>query len=108
MRGALPGRQSIGLVTALDLFDQAGLDLERPCAEVQRCCGRAAGCWLRVSAYPWLRGAARLAFNTGRRWRLPSWCASWKPPGCRYERMTYANIAVGALDRGARLLQRWG
>ncbi len=107
--GVLPlADKSIGLVTALDSFDQVGLDLDRTLAEVRRVLRPGGVLLARVSAHPWLAGPHDLAFNTGRRWRLHDLEDHFEAAGLQVERTTYANSLLSPLIVAARLLQRWG
>lgn len=107
--GTLPlADQSIGLVTALDSFDQASLDLDRALAETRRVLRPGGVLLARVSAHPWLAGPHDLAFNTGRRWRLHDLVRHVQAAGLQVERTTYANALLSPLIVAMRLLQRWG
>ena len=107
--GILPlADKSIGLVTALDSFDQVSLDLDRALAEVRRVLRPGGVLLARVSAHPWLAGPHDLAFNTGRRWRLHDLAHHFQAAGLQVERTTYANSLLSPLIVAARLLQRWG
>ncbi len=107
--GALPlADQSIGLVTALDSFDQVSLDLDQALAEARRVLRPGGVLLARVSAHPWLAGPHDLAFNTGRRWRLHDLVHHFQAAGLQVDRTTYANSLLSPLIVAARLLQRWG
>jgi SAM-dependent methyltransferase len=107
--GSLPlAEQSIGLVTALDSFDQVSLELDQTLAEVRRVLRPGGVLLARVSAHPWLAGPHDVAFNTGRRWRLHDLVRHFQAAGLHVERTTYANSLLSPLIIGARLIQRWG
>lgn len=106
---ALPlAGQTIGLVTALDSFDQVSLDLDQALAEVRRVLRPGGVLLARVSAHPWLAGPHDLAFNTGRRWRLHDLVHHFEAAGLHVDRTTYANSLLSPLIVAARLFQRWG
>lgn len=107
--GTLPlAAQSIGLITALDSFDQLGVDIDRTLAEVRRILRPGGVLLVRVSAHPWLWGPHDVAFNTGRRWRLDELVQHLQAAGLNVERTTYANSLLSPLIVAMRLLQRWG
>jgi ubiquinone/menaquinone biosynthesis C-methylase UbiE len=107
--GYLPlGAESIGLVTALDAFDQVGIDIDRTLAEVRRVLRPGGLLLIRVSAHPWLWGPHDVAFNTGRRWRLPDLVAHVQKAGFGVLRTTYANALLSPLIVAMRLLQQKG
>ena len=100
--------QSIGLVTALDSFDQVSLDLDQALAEVRRVLRPGGMLLARMSAHPWLAGPHDVAFNTGRRWRLHELLRHFQAAGLQVQRTTYANSLLSPLVIAARLVQRWG
>jgi SAM-dependent methyltransferase len=107
--GKLPlAEQSIGLITALDSFDQLGVDIDQALAEVRRVLRPGGVLLVRVSAHPWLWGPHDVAFNTGRRWRLDDLVQHLVAAGLEVERTTYANSLLSPLIVAVRLLQRWG
>jgi ubiquinone/menaquinone biosynthesis C-methylase UbiE len=107
--GKLPlAPQSVGLVTALDSFDQLGVEIDQTLAEVHRVLRPGGVLLVRVSAHPWLWGPHDVAFNTGRRWRLDDLIHHLQTAGLVVERTTYANSLLSPLIVPLRLLQRWG
>ncbi len=107
--GDLPlAPQSIGLITALDSFDQFGVDIERTLAEVHRVLRPGGLLLVRVSAHPWLWGSHDVAFNTGRRWRLHDLVRHLQAAGFDVDRTTYANSLLSPLIVATRLLHRCG
>jgi ubiquinone/menaquinone biosynthesis C-methylase UbiE len=107
--GSLPlAPASVGLVTALDSFDQVGVDIDRTLAEAYRVLRPGALLLVRVSAHPWLWGPHDVAFNTGRRWRLGDLVDHVQDAGFTVERTTYANSLLSPLLVTLRLLQKWG
>jgi ubiquinone/menaquinone biosynthesis C-methylase UbiE len=107
--GWLPlAANSIGLITALDAFDQLGVEIDRSLDEVRRVLCPGGLLLLRVSAHPWLWGPHDVAFNTGRRWRAHELVACLESAGLAVERTTYANALLSPAIVAMRLLQRWG
>jgi SAM-dependent methyltransferase len=107
--GSLPlASGSVGLVTALDSFDQVGVDIDRTLAEARRVLREGGLLLVRVSAHPWLWGPHDVAFNTGRRWRLRDLAGHVARAGFVVERTTYANSILSPLIVALRLLQKWG
>jgi SAM-dependent methyltransferase len=107
--GELPiAAQSIGLITALDSFDQVGVDIDQTLREVHRVLRPGGLLLVRVSAHPWLWGPHDVAFGTGRRWPLHDLVQHVRQAGLRVERTTYANSLLSPPIVTMRLLQRWG
>jgi SAM-dependent methyltransferase len=107
--GDLPlAEESIGLITALDSFDQVGVDIDRTLREVRRVLRPGGLLLVRVSAHPWLWGPHDVAFNTGRRWRLGDLVRHVEAPGLTVLRTTYANSLLAPPIVGMRLLQKAG
>jgi ubiquinone/menaquinone biosynthesis C-methylase UbiE len=107
--GRLPlAAGSIGLITALDAFDQMGVEIERTLDEAQRVLRPGGLLLLRVSAHPWLWGPHDVAYNTGRRWHAHDLLACLQAAGFTVERTTYANALLSPAVVAMRLLQRWG
>jgi len=63
---------TFSLVVALDTFDQKGVDPRAALRESWRVLQPQGNLLLRVSAHRWLASAHDAAFNTGRRFRVPS------------------------------------
>jgi SAM-dependent methyltransferase len=107
--GLLPlASGSMGLITALDAFDQAGIQIERTLDEARRVLRPGGLLILRVSAHPWLWGPHDVAFNTGRRWHAHDLVSCLQAAGLTVERTTYANALLSPAIVAMRLLQRWG
>jgi SAM-dependent methyltransferase len=107
--GKLPlAAHSVGLVTALDTFDQLSVDIDQTLTEVQRVLRPGGVLLARVSAHPWLWGPHDVAFNTGRRWRLHDLAHQIQAAGLDVDRTTYANSLLSPLIVALRLVQRWG
>jgi SAM-dependent methyltransferase len=107
--GKLPlAPESVGLVTALDSFDQIGVDIDQTLAEVHRVLRPGGVLLVRVSAHPWLWGPHDVAFNTAHRWRLHELVCHIQAAGFDVDRTTYANSLLSPLIVATRLLQRWG
>jgi SAM-dependent methyltransferase len=99
---------SIGLVTALDSFDQVGVDIDRTLREVRRVLRPGGLLLIRVSAHPWLWGPHDVAFNTGRRWRLGDLVEHVQRADLTVARTTYANSLLSPPLVLLRLLQKRG
>ena len=99
---------SIGLITALDAFDQAGVAIERTLDEAWRVLRPGGLLLLRVSAHPWLWGPHDVAYNTGRRWHAHDLVVCLQAARFTVERTTYANALLSPAIVAMRLLQRWG
>ena len=107
--GRLPlASNSVGLITALDAFDQVGIDIEHTLGEAERVLRPGGLLLLRVSAHPWLWGPHDVAYNTGRRWHAHDLVACLEAAGLAVERTTYANALLSPAVVAMRLLQRWG
>jgi len=106
---ALPiADQSIDLVTAFDVYDQAAVALVAALAESRRILRSTGLLLLRVSAYPWLEGAHDRAFNTGQRYQAQEVVTALRAVGFTILRVTYANTLFAPLVIPLRLGQRWG
>lgn len=107
--GFLPlAARTVGLVTALDSFDQVGVDIDCTLAEVRRVLRPGGLLLVRVSAHPWLWGPHDVAFNTGRRWRLGDLVRHVEEAGFSVQRTTYANALLAPPIVVMRLLQQRG
>ena len=107
--GRLPlAANSVGLITALDAFDQAGVEIEATLEETRRLLRPGGLLLLRVSAHSWLWGPHDVAYNTGRRWAAHDLVACLQAAGLVVERTTYANALLSPAVVAMRLLQRWG
>lgn len=107
--GQLPlASNSVGLITALDVFDQTGIEIEPTLGEAGRVLRPGGLLLLRVSAHPWLWGPHDVAYNTGRRWHAHDLVAALQSAGLAVERTTYANALLSPAVVAMRLLQRWG
>jgi SAM-dependent methyltransferase len=107
--GRLPvAPNCVGLITALDAFDQMGIEIAPTLAEAHRVLRPGGVLLLRVSAHPWLWGPHDVAYNTGRRWQAHDLVADLATAGFAIERTTYANALLSPAVVAMRLLQRWG
>ena len=107
--GSLPlAAGSIGLMTALDVFDQQGVDIALSLSDALRVLRPGGLLLLRVSAHPWLWGPHDVAFNTGRRWHAHELMEMLHAHGFAVERATYANALLSPVIATMRLLHRWG
>ena len=107
--GDLPlAADSIGLITALDVFDQRTAEIARSLAEARRVLRPGGRLLLRVSAHPWLWGPHDVAYNTGRRWRAHELVSHLQAAGFTVERTSYANSLLSPAIIITRLLHRWG
>lgn len=106
---ALPfADQSVDLVAAFDVYDQAAVALHDALTESWRVLRQGGRLILRLSAHPWLEGAHDRAFNTGQRYRAQEVVAALRAVGFTILRATYANTLFAPLVVPLRLGQRWG
>lgn len=98
---------TFGVVTALDVLDQRGVDVENALAEAARVLLPGGVLLLRVSAHSWLTGPHDLAFNTARRYGRSDIERLLANMGFHLERVTYANSLLAPAITAVRLLQRW-
>ncbi len=98
----------VGLITALDVFDQRAVAIAHALAEAQRVLRPGGLLLLRVSAHPWLWGPHDIAYNTGRRWHAGDLVACVQAAGLAVERTTYANSLLSPAIVLTRLLHRAG
>lgn len=106
---ALPYRSgTFALILALDVFDQAGIVLDRALAESRRVLRPGGLLLVRVSAYPWLYGEHDQAFHTGRRYTRREAVEALAAHGFTLHRFTYANLVLGAPVIALRILQQRG
>jgi len=99
--------QTFDLVVALDVFDQAGVELKAALQESRRVLEDGGQMLLRVSAYPWLMSEHDQAFNTAQRFNRRPLTALVQAAGFRVLRTTHANTLLSPPVIGLRLLQRW-
>lgn len=97
---------SCALAVALDVLDQARIDLVAALAEVRRILRPGGWLLLRVSAYPWLQGPHDRAFGTARRYSRAELVAALERGGLETVRLSYANSLLLPVAMGARLAQR--
>jgi SAM-dependent methyltransferase len=98
---------SFGLVTALDVVDQRGVNPVTALAEIRRILMPHGWLLVRVSAHRWLHGAHDRAFNTGRRYARRDVLALLAHAGFVSQRVTYVNALLAGPIVAVRLLQRW-
>jgi SAM-dependent methyltransferase len=96
------------LVTALDVFDQAGVALSDALSTCWSLLRPGGYLLLRVSALPWLTGPHDVAFGTGRRYHTGEVGSALKAANLHPVRMTHANSLLFPLAVANRLLQRLG
>lgn len=99
--------RTFGLVTALDVVDQRGVDPAAALAEIYRVLRPNGWLMVRVSAHSWLHGPHDQAFNTGRRYARGALLALLAGAGFAVNRVTYANMLLICPIAAVRLLQRW-
>ncbi len=99
---------AFGLVLALDVLDQRGVDAAVLLAECRRTLRAGGLLVVRVSAHPQLYGPHDVAFNTGRRYRRGELSDLLAAAGFAMERLTYVDSLVAAPVATLRLLQRAG
>ena len=99
--------QTFDLIVALDVFDQAGVELKTALQESRRVLEDGGQLLLRVSAYPWLMSEHDQAFNTARRYNRRPLAALVQAAGFHVVRLTHANTLLAPPVIGLRLLQRW-
>lgn len=105
----LPVRdRSCALVVALDVLDQAGVDLSAALTEIRRVLKPNGGLLLRVSAHDWLSSPHDKDFGTGRRYSRPELRQLLEARGWRLQRLTYANSMLLPLIVVTRLALRQG
>jgi len=95
------------LVVALDVFDQAGVQLARALEESWRVLGENGHLLIRVSAYPWLMSEHDRVFNTGCRFDRRQLRTAVTAAGFCIVRSTHANTLFAPAVIALRLLQRW-
>lgn len=95
------------LVIALDVLDQAGVDLAAALLESRRVLHGDGYLLLRVSAYSWLHSAHDTAFQTAQRYDRGPLQSTVTAAGFAIERATYANMLLAPPVIGLRLWQRW-
>lgn len=106
---ALPfADQSVDLVAAFDVYDQAAVALHDALTESRRVLRQGGLLILRLSAHPWLEGAHDRAFNTGQRYRAQEVVRALQGVQFAVDRVTYANTLFAPLVIPLRLGQRWG
>lgn len=96
------------LVTALDVFDQAGIALADALTTCRGLLQPGGYVLLRVSALPWLSAPHDVAFGTGRRYHAAEIEQALSAAGLAPVRLTYANSLLFPLAVANRLLQRMG
>lgn len=85
---------SLAAVIGLDTFDQQGVRLKTALSESRRVLKTGGILLLRVSAYPWLRGAHDRAFGTGRRYSAKEIHKALRQECFKIERITHANLLM--------------
>jgi SAM-dependent methyltransferase len=98
---------TFGLVTALDVVDQRGVDPVAALAEIRRILMPHGWLLVRVSAHGYLYGAHDQAFNTGRRYTRRDLLQLLAHAGFAVRRVTYVNALLSGPIAAVRLLQRW-
>ncbi len=97
---------SVGILLALDTFDQSNVHVGRALQEAQRVLYSGGLLVVRVSAHPRLQGPHDAAFNTGRRHTKRAFHGHIRSAGFEIVEMTYANSVTGIPAALLRLLQR--
>lgn len=101
-------RASCSLVVALDVLDQAGIELLPVLAGIREILQPGGWLMLRVSAYSWLASPHDLAFGTGQRYSAEDLRETLAANAWRLHRVTYANTLLLPLVALHRLAQRRG
>lgn len=99
--------QCFDLVVALDVFDQADVQLAPALMESRRVLESDGHLLLRVSAYSWLMSEHDRAFNTAHRYSRRPLMKAVAAAGFSIVRCTYANTIFAPPVIALRLLQRW-
>ncbi len=99
---------SCALVVALDVLDQASVDLPAALTEIRRVLMPDGWLLLRVSAHDWLASPHDQVFGTGRRYSRPELWQILEDNGWRPTRLTYANTLLLPLVAATRLAMRRG
>jgi len=107
--GNLPlADQSCALVVALDVFDQAGTDLEDSLSTCRSLLRPGGYLLLRVSSMPSLSSPHDAAFGTARRFRAPELQQALAAAGFSPVRLTHANTLLLPFAAINRFFQRCG
>jgi hypothetical protein len=99
---------SVALLTALDSFDQHGIDLDSSLCESNRVLCDGGLLLLRVSAFAGLASPHDRAFNTACRYKKEQMGRAVTDSALKVKRATYANLLLSPPVAIIRLLQRHG